>query len=144
MIKKFPLLAAPIVIYNVLALSGGVLSRSFQDVLEVLARVLVTVPMASGTPWLVTSGDVILLVALLMLFAEFLKAARHGREAMLNHTLSLALFIICLVEFLLIPTFATTLFFVITVMALLDVIAGFMITVMSIQNEQVSEEDYED
>ncbi len=144
MVRNFPLLVIPVAIYNVMALGGGVLSRSAQEVVEGLARILFTVPMASNTQWIVTSGDVVLLIALLALFTEFLKAARHGREAMFNHTLSLAIFIICLVEFLLIPAFASTLFFIIMVMALLDVLAGFMITVMSAQHENIIEEEYTD
>jgi len=44
-------------------------------------------------------------------------------------------FIICLVEFLLHPAFATSVFFVILVMALLDVLAGVVVTIISARRD---------
>jgi hypothetical protein len=41
------------------------------------------------------------------------------------------LFIVVLIEFLLLPGFATSTFFLIGVMVLLDVLAGFIVTIIS-------------
>ena len=41
------------------------------------------------------------------------------------------LFIICLVEFLLFRAFATSAFFLLTTMVLLDVLAGFIVTIVA-------------
>ncbi len=144
MLRLFPLLSVPVILYNVVALGGGVFSRAAEDVVAGLARTLTTVPMASGTVWVVSSGDVILLIALLMVFLELLKAARNTREDALSHILSLGLFVLCLIEFLLIPAFASTLFFAITMMTLMNVLAGYMMT--SRQAEILIEDDevYED
>lgn len=51
--------------------------------------------------------------------------------AIVNHALSMVLFIIVLVEFLLIRGFATSTFFLIVVMILLDVLAGFIVTIIA-------------
>jgi len=144
MLKLFPLLSIPVVLYNVVALGGGVFSRAAEDVVAGLSRPLTTVPMASGTVWVVSSGDVILLIALLMVFLELLKAAKYGRENALSHILSLGLFILCLVEFLLIPAFASTLFFAITMMTLMNVLAGYMMTGDPAEILIEAGEDYED
>ncbi len=41
------------------------------------------------------------------------------------------LFIVCLVEFLLFSAFATSTFFLVTLMVLLDVLAGFIVTIVA-------------
>ena len=79
----------------------------------------------------VAFGDVLVLLALILLFIELLKSTSTGTAAIFNHALSMLVFIICLVEFLLHPAFATSTFFVILVMALLDVLAGFIVTIIA-------------
>jgi hypothetical protein len=144
MLRLFPLLSIPVILYNVVALGGGVFSRAAEEVVAGLSRTLTTVPMASGTVWVVSSGDVILLIALFMVFLELLKAAKYGRENALSHILSLGLFILCLIEFLLIPAFASTLFFTITMMTLMNVLAGYMMTGDQAEVLIEGDEDYED
>jgi len=131
MLNMFPLLSIPVIIYNVMALGGGAFSKSSQSIVDNLAKGLFDVPMASGTQWTVSSGDLLILISLVMLFAELLKSTSSGRDAIANHALSLVLFIVCLIEFLLFGAFASSVFFIITVMALLDVLAGFIVTIVS-------------
>ena len=64
------------------------------------------------------------------LFIELLKSTTSRKVAIINHSLSMILFIVCLVEFLLFPAFATSIFFLITLMVLLDVLAGFIVTIV--------------
>ena len=45
------------------------------------------------------------------------------------------LFIVCLVQFLLLPNFATSAFFIIMVMTLLDVLAGVVVTIVSARRD---------
>ena len=45
------------------------------------------------------------------------------------------LFIICLVEFLMFEGFATSVFFLIMLMTLMDVMAGFMVTIASARRD---------
>jgi len=100
-----------------------------------LADAWLRVPMASGVEWVVSFGDVMVLLALLLLFIELLKSTSTGTAAIFNHALSMLVFIICLVEFLLHPAFATSTFFVILVMALLDVLAGVVVTIISARRD---------
>jgi len=144
MLRLFPLLSVPVILYNVVAFGGGAFSRAAEDVLAGLSRTLAALPMASGTVWVVSSGDVILLIALLMVFLELLKSAKSSHQNALAHILSLSLFIICLVEFLLIPAFASMLFFTITMMTLMKVLAGYMMNGELAEVLIDDEEDYED
>ena len=128
MLAAFPLLVLPVAFYNILMLtiSGGFTGAGAG---ARLSAPLVSFPMASHTVWTVSLGDLLLTGSLLILFAELLKSTSSRRIAILNHSLSMLLFILCLVEFLLFPAFATSVFFLMMLMVLLDVLAGFIMTI---------------
>lgn len=130
----FPLMIIPVVIYNILALGGATLS-TIEGMRERLDADVFEVPMTSGVIWHITPGHALIGGALLMLFFELIKSTGIGRAAVMNHAFSLILFIVCLVEFLLLPAFATSVFFLIMVMALLDVMAGFMVTIAAARRD---------
>lgn len=85
--------------------------------------------------WLVTFGDLMVLLALLLLFIELVKSTATGTPAIFNHALSMLVFIICLIQFLLHPAFATSSFFTIMTMSLLDVLAGVVVTIISARRD---------
>ncbi len=119
-----PLLLIPFLIYNVVAftLFGG--STEGWRATDIL-----TVPMVSGQNWALTAGDVLLVVGLACLFVEMLKSTNTGRSSVVEHMLSTALFVVFLVEFLLVGAAASSTFFLLMVMALVDVVAGFTISI---------------
>ena len=119
MFVAIPLMIVPLVFYNAVMLGSG---------LTAFASTLMTVPMLSGALWTVTLGDVVVLVALVALFFEMLKATMSNRGSLLNHMLSMLVFVIFLVEFLLVRDAATQLFFTLMVVAFIDVVAGFTIS----------------
>jgi hypothetical protein len=85
--------------------------------------------------WVVSFGDLLILLSLILLFVELLKSTSTGTAAIFNHALSMLVFIICLVEFLLHPAFATSVFFIIMVMSLLDVLAGVVVTIIAARRD---------
>lgn len=134
--KVFPLILIPVLIYNFLAFGG--------TPTEVRSRIESPgqggVPMAStesgvNVEWMVSTGDILVLVALICLFVELLKSTSTGTMAIFNHALSMLVFILCLVEFLLHPAFATSTFFFILVMSLLDVLAGVVVTIVAARRD---------
>lgn len=134
MFAAFPLLALPVLVYNLVALTlaGGFGSN------EATARFgepLFTIAMTSGSPWPISLSDLLLALALVVLFIELLKSTTSRRIAIINHSLSMILFIVCLVEFLLAPAFATSTFFLMTLMVLLDVLAGFIVTIIAARRD---------
>ena len=56
-----------------------------------------------------------------------IKATRMGMRSVMDHILAMILFIGMLVEFLLVPQAATSTFFLLMAIALVDVLAGFII-----------------
>lgn len=135
MFAAFPLLALPVLFYNLLAaatMRGGLKSAAPQ---ENMARELLQVPMPNGAAWAISTGDLIVFASLVILFVELLKSTTSRRIVIINHSLSMLLFVICLVEFLLLPAFATSAFFLLTAMVLLDVLAGFIVTIVSARRD---------
>ena len=134
MLAALPLLALPVLLYNLLALTlaGGFSGTGAADRLS--AR-LFTVPMASHAAWAVSLGDLLLAGSLAVLFVELLKSTTSRQVAIVNHSLTMVLFIGCLVEFLLFPAFATSTFSLLALMVLLDVLAGFIVTIVASRRE---------
>lgn len=139
MLIALPLLMIPVVFYNIVVLStlftGGDRLAAAAGADAILRDPMFSIPMASGTSWNVGVGDVILLLSLILLFFELLKSTSSQKVAIVNHALSMILFVICLVEFLLIKGFATSTFFLIVTMVMLDVLAGFIVTIISARKD---------
>jgi len=123
-----------VVIYNLVALT---FSQGFKsaDASSRLSQPLFSISMTSRVEWAISSGDLILAVALVVLFIELLKSTTSHRVVIVNHALSMILFVACLVEFLLAPAFATSTFFLLTLMVVLDVLAGFIVTIASTRRD---------
>ncbi|CAM3758714.1 hypothetical protein [Litorimonas haliclonae] len=130
----FPLMVIPVALYNILAISGS----AFSTAAEIRARLdtdFQAIPMISGSIWQITPGHLLITLSLVMLFFEMIKSTSTDHTAVMNHAFSMVLFIICLVEFLMFPAFGTSVFFIIGLMALLDVMAGFMVTIASARRD---------
>ena len=129
-----PLMIIPVLIYNIIAFGGATLTTA-EAVRARMDVEFMSVPMASGADWIITPGHGLVAMALVMLFFELLKSTGIGRAAVMNHAFSMVLFIICLVEFLMFDAFATSVFFLIMMMTLMDVMAGFMVTIASARRD---------
>ncbi len=134
MFAAFPLLALPVLVYNLVALT---LAGGFAAVTATtrFTEPLFNIGMTSGAAWPISLSDLLLAFALVVLFIELLKSTTSRRIAIINHALSMILFIVCLVEFLLAPAFATSTFFLMTLMVLLDVLAGFIVTIIAARRD---------
>lgn len=134
MFAAFPLLALPVLLYNLvlLTMSGGLRSS---DAASQLAAPMFTIHMTSGGTWPVSLSDLFLGGSLVVLFIELLKSTNSRNIAIINHSLSMILFVTCLVEFLLLKGFSTSAFFLMTLMVLLDVLAGFIVTIVSARRD---------
>ncbi|MDI6624024.1 MAG: hypothetical protein QME55_04775 [Brevundimonas sp.] len=132
MLIALPLLVIPVAIYAVIILTGagGVAGAE-----QALQDPVFTIPMVSGGGWTIGAGDIILFLALILLFFELLKSTSSQKVAIVNHALSMILFVASLVAFLLVKGFATSTFFLILTMVMLDVLAGFIVTIISARKD---------
>jgi len=136
----FPLLAIPVIIYNLIALTGASAApaagaANIAPLATTLASPALSLNMISGVTWQLSGSDALILLAMVLLFLEILKSTSTGTATIMNHAISMILFIVCLVEFLLHPNFATSAFFIIMAMTLLDVLAGVVVTIVSARRD---------
>lgn len=81
-------------------------------------------------------GDLMVLLGLLMLFFETLRSAQVSTSATIaNHIISTILLIVYIVEFIIVPVAGDSLFFLLTAIALFDVVAGFTISIKTAQRD---------
>jgi len=120
-LRALPLIVVSLILYNVLVLIGG-----SADVAAFLGNRVVPLPLMTITVWL-TWSDVIIFITMVMLFIELMKSTYTSTASLLDHGLSMLVFVACLIEFLMVRQAATSTFFFITVAAMIDVIAGYTI-----------------
>ncbi|MDB5553334.1 MAG: hypothetical protein JWL86_3318 [Rhizobium sp.] len=121
-----PLMLIPFILYNlsmVGAFGGGGTAS--------LETIVTSVHMMSGATWTMSLGDLFIVIGLIILFLEIFKATRRSSVALLDHLFSMALFVVFLVEFLLVQGAATQIFFILMLISLVDVIAGFTVSIKS-------------
>ncbi len=125
-IRAIPLILFVFILYNVIVLLGS--QFGFGDNPdEILRTVVLPIPMLNGHSWTFTWGDLIVLLLFATLFVELLKATYTSGTSLLDHGLSMLVFVVCLIEFLMVRQAQTSVFFFITVATLIDVIAGYTI-----------------
>src|ERR1700744_1618076 len=132
MFRLFPLLIIPIVVYNFLALGGGVIAH--HDVQD-LTKASFEISMFSQTKWSISLGDAFLFAGLVLLFVVVVKATRTTSNEIINHGLSMLVFVIALIEFITLKGFSTSTFFFLMAMTLFDVIAGYTISIVAAEHD---------
>lgn len=128
-IRSLPLMIFAFIFYNAVVLLG--IAGDSGTAEGILRTEIFSVPSLRGgespISWSFNWGDLILLVALLLLFVEILKATYTSTASLLDHGLSMIVFIACLVEFLMVDAAFTSVFFLIMIATLIDVVAGYTI-----------------
>jgi len=115
----FPLLLIPLAIYNIFVfLMPGVTFTSQ----------IASVTLMSGVVWTATFGDALLALAILLLLFEIIKASRPGARYLTDHLLSLIVFCAAAAEFLFFKALGTSDFFLLTVLAGVEFLAGAIIS----------------
>ena len=122
----FPLLLIPFAIYNIIAF----LMPEVRFTAE-----LFSIPMLSKETLVVSMGDMLLIFAILILFVEIVKATRLGSRSIVDHLLSLILFLVMLGEFMIVGKAATSTFLLLCTLSFVDVIGGFSVTIRSSQRD---------
>lgn len=125
MFGTLPLMAIIIIAYNIIVyLTGMTMETQFT-----------TVTLISGAVWTITVGDIVLFFGLMLLFLELVNATRTGTSTIINHALSMLVLLIALVQFIVLPQFGTSIFFMLVLLALFDVVAGFTVTITAARRD---------
>jgi hypothetical protein len=124
-LRSVPLLGILALIYIVIATISS----------TAIDGVAMTIALPSGAAWTMTTGQLLVAIGLIALYIEILKATRTSTASVIDHLLSVFVFIACLLLFLLSASLGTATFFLITFMALIDVIAGFTVTITAARRD---------
>jgi ABC-type Na+ efflux pump permease subunit len=87
--------------------------------------------MMSGGVFKMTLGDALIVLSLLLLFIEIFKSTRTSNWSIVDHLLSTLVFVAFLVEFLLVQKAVHSVFFIIMIISLVDLLAGFAVSIRS-------------
>jgi len=132
MLRVFPMILIAVIAYNLVVFGSGVAGQ--HDMTALLGQG-VAIPVFSGDIWKVSLGDMFLVGSLGLLFAEIIKATGTSHREIVNHGLSMLVFVGTMAEFLVLKGFATSTFFLITAMCLFDVVAGYTISLISAKRD---------
>jgi len=122
-----PLMLVPFSIYNILEY----LMPGFSWDHEIWH-----VNMISGGDWGFRRGDAIVAGSVVILLVELLRAARRAsRRTIVDHVLSMILFVAMLVEFMTIKGIASSTFFLLLVISFVEVAAGFAVSIRTARRD---------
>ncbi len=125
MLKNIPLLVVIFIIYNLIAFITP----------TTLNSVIIDTSLVSGAKWTFDVNDLMLSLAIILLYIEIVKSTRTSTTSIIDHVLSMLVFIIFLMEFIFVPQVGNSTFFLIMMISLLDIIAGFTITISTAKRD---------
>lgn len=126
-IKSVPLLLFVFIAYNLIVLNDPELLN--------LSQVLFQTTLLSGVHWSFTTSDLLLALSIIALCVEMIKATRSSNASIIDHMLSMLLFVAFLVEFIAYSLAATSTFFLMMLMSFVDVLAGFTVTIAAARRD---------
>src|SRR5262249_42762287 len=115
----FPLLLIPFALYNMIIF---LLNMPFSDT-------VFSIPLMAGLRLPVTTGDLLVMLGMLLLYGEVLQAARLGMKGVLGDVLAVLLFAGMAAGLVLVERATTTTLLLLTVLAFVDVITGISLAV---------------
>ncbi len=111
----FPLLLIPLAVVNIIAFLMPTVS---------LGAPIYTVPLTSGVSWTVTFSDALIAFGILLMLFEAAKTVRPNGRYLTDHLLSFIVFGGATAEFVMLPQFGNSTFFLLTVLAFVDFVSG--------------------
>jgi hypothetical protein len=128
MLASIPLLVIPFILYN-LGLTGvvGSVAADAAANSDPWRVEVFQFTMVSGGVFTMTLGDALIVLALLLLFIEVFKSTRTSNWSIVDHLLSTVVFI----AFLVVKGAAHSVFFILMVIALVDLFSGFAVSIRS-------------
>lgn len=128
LILSIPLFFYVLIAANVVMLSGPI-DQSMMNV------ILFEFDLPSQRRIIMTISDAFILISVLFLYIETFKATRTSVLSIVDHALSLLVFVIFLIELLVVPRLGNTTFLIMTAASLMDVVMGFTVTISTAKRD---------
>ncbi len=119
-LRAFPFTLLTLIAFNIVILASDP---------GVWGNDLFEVTLFSDVIWPLTNGDLMVTVGLLVLLIEVLRATTIHTKAITNHLVSVVVLIIYAIEFVVVEEAGNSTFFILTMIALVDVLAGIVVTI---------------
>ena len=116
-VKAIPTFAYLLALYNILAFSSA------------LDHALFNLELISGARVTVDVHHLMIFVGVLALYIEIFKSTLSSIMSIIDHALSLIVFIVFLIELLVVKAVGTSSFMILTFMSMFDVVGGFTVTI---------------
>lgn len=118
-VKFIPMFAVVLILYNIVAFATDTLVND---------TVLFTLPFGGDAGMPFKMGELLIFVGVLCLYLEIFKSTATSDSAIVEHVLSIVVFIIFVIELIMVERAATTTFLILAMMSMLDVVGGMTIT----------------
>lgn len=129
LLLAIPLNGILLLLYNAMILASSE-SSYLPDAIVATLRIP-----SSGAVLTLTWNIVFVICGVCILFIEIVKSTRSTEQALLDHILSLGVFVVFLIEFLIWREMGSATFLILTLLALVDVIGGFTISLASARRD---------
>ena len=126
---NIPVFSFLLIAYNLAAFLGS------YEMETLLTSQLLAFQLISGALFVLRVQDLLVVLGVIALYIEILKSTKTSKWSVIDHALSMIVFVIFLVEFIVLKPFGTAAFFILTLMTMLDVIAGFTVTISSARRD---------
>ena len=127
------ILSIPLFFYVLIAANLVLLSGPIEQ--SVINVILFEFLLPSGRLIVLTVSDAFILVSIFFLYIETFKATRTSVISIVDHALSLLVFVIFLIELLVVPRLGNTTFLIMTAASLMDVVMGFTVTISTAKRD---------
>jgi len=127
------IISLPLFLYLLIGANFAMLTGSAEQ--SSLNIILGEFRMISGAKILITVSDALIMASVVFLYIETFKATRTSVVSIIDHAVSLLVFVIFLIEFLVIESVGNTTFLIITIASLMDVIMGFTVTISTAKRD---------
>lgn len=129
-IASIPSLTYLLVVYFAIVFTTG------NTALEAMDAELFNVTLISQATLKVTVSELLILLGVIALYVEIFKSTRtNTSETTVEHIISMGLFIVYLILFLVVEKAATSAFLILMMIQLLDVVGGFTISISTARRD---------
>lgn len=124
LLGQIPWLVISLILYHALVFSGVDVSKTLFDV-----------GLPSGELWELSWNEILVIMSVIILYIELFKSTRTHVGSVVEHVFSLGVFLVFLLEFILVAKCGTSTFFILMMISLVDVVAGFTITISTARRD---------
>ncbi|MCK5923592.1 MAG: hypothetical protein KAG66_21845 [Methylococcales bacterium] len=127
------ILSIPLFLYMLIAANAVMVAGPLEE--SMMNVILVEFLLPSGRNIILTVSDTFILTSVFFLYIETFKATRTSVISIIDHALSLLVFVVFLIAFLGVPRLGNATFLIMMVCSLMDVVMGFTVTISTARRD---------